>query len=153
MTEVAGGNERRARNGAREPDDRRRPPEFDERVRACRHVDTELRKVAPDERTQVVLEPAFPADRRQIEVVVAGNDGDFRGAGTALEKPHGLSIFAVEGQVRDVAGDDEMIGPRRGVEVRLELAAAKHAPAPQPRVCPPGHALVEEHLAPVHALG
>ena len=96
---------------------------------------------------------AFPTDRRQIEFMVAGNYGDFRAAVAAVEEPHGLAIFAVEGQVRDVAGDDDVIGPRRGVEDRLEIAAAKDAPAPQPGVCPSGHALVEEHLAPVHALG
>src|SRR5512136_1896848 len=70
--QAARGDERRPRNGAREPDDGRRSPQADERVDTRAHADAEVREVAPHERAEVAREPAFATDRGKVEVVIAG---------------------------------------------------------------------------------
>ncbi len=97
MTQVAGGDEGRPRNGTRQPDDGRRSPQPDERVGARGNPDAELRKVAPHEGTEVTLEPAFATDRRKIEVVVTGNDADVAGVPRGRRGGAGLRDIPLRG--------------------------------------------------------
>ena len=146
------GNERGPRHGARQRDDRRGPAQLDDRIRTGGQVERELREVAPQKRTEVIGKATLALDGRQVDVVVTGNHRHLRRARDSVEQPSRLLVLALEREVRDVTGDDDMIRAcRGGRQDREQVLATVHAAAAQDEICKTGDALVEKHFSPLHA--
>ncbi len=143
-------DERGPRDGARQRDDRGGPAQLDAGERTLRQVARERGQVAAQERAEVVQEPPLRLHGGQIDVVVSRHGRDLDGASDAVEDGARLLELALEREVGDVAGHDELIGlRRRSPEHRLEVVAPEHAAALPEEVRVTGDALVEEHPPPL----
>ena len=99
-------------------------------------------------------EAPLVVDGRKVDVVIAGDDGDFDRACDAVEQRARLVVLALEGEVGYVPGDDDVISASSGrCEHGAQVLAAVHAPAAQEEVGLAGEALVEEQVAPLDAAG
>ena len=90
----------------------------------------------------------------KINVVVARNDRHLDRTRHGFDHSACFLVFGVQREVREVAGDHDVIGvvPGSG-EHGVEVIAPEHARATQEDVRIPGQALVEHDASPVHAGG
>ncbi len=109
-------------------------------------------EAADEEGSKVVREAALTVDGRQVDVVVARHDAHLRRARHFVEQGARRFVLALERQVRDVAGDDDMVGLGDGSrQDGPQVVAAVHTAAVQEQVRVSGDALVEEHAPPLEA--
>ena len=145
-TEVAGGNERRPRDRARQADEGDRASKPDARKAPRGRFERERRQVARHEPVEVKRKPPLPMDRGEVDVVIARHDRDLRRPRGVDEQPDRLLVLALERQVRDVSGDDEVVGRGRGGgQHRQQVVAPIHARAGHQEVRVARDALVEEN--------
>ena len=77
VTEVPGGDERRARHPARERDNRHASPQLDAGEATRWQIPRERRKIAPNEPVEVMRKAPLAMRRGQVDVVIAWHDGHF----------------------------------------------------------------------------
>ena len=99
-------------------------------------------------------EVALALNARKINVVVARDDRHLDRARDGFDHPACFSVFGLQREIREVAGDHDVIGvvPGSG-EHCVEVIAPEHARATQEDVRIAGQALVEHDASPVHAGG
>jgi hypothetical protein len=77
VTEVPGGDERRAWHRARERDNRHASPQLDAGEATRWQIPRERRKITPDEPVEMMREAPLAMCRGQVDVVIAWHDGHF----------------------------------------------------------------------------
>jgi hypothetical protein len=152
--EVPRRDERGAGNRAGQGDDRCGSAQLDAGIPTRRQVEREIRQVAAEVVTEVVREAAPAKHGGKVDVVIAGDHGHVDAAGDLIEQGARAGELALEGEISDVAGDDEVIRlPRCALEHGLEIGAPVHPPSPADEVEVAGDPLVEEDGAPPGAVG
>jgi len=148
LPDLAGGDEREARDGARQTDDRERSAELHDREAAEVDLRRQLRQIALEVRREETREALRLHRAARVEVVVAGHDRDVLGRHPQLvgdETEHGLELL-LEREVREVAGDDDVVDLRRrdGAGDGLHMRRAMLVLTLDAQVDEAGEPLVEE---------
>ena len=105
-----------------------------------------------EERLKIVLKPLLARALGQVDVVISRNDRHLDRARYLIDKASRFGKLTFEGEVRDVAGDDEVIGTASGFGKHgVEVIGAENARAAEKHVRVAGQPLVEEQASPFHA--
>jgi hypothetical protein len=108
--------------------------------------------IAPEKLAEVVLKPPLPVNRGKVDVVISRHDSRLAAPGGSVEQSAGLLVFALQRQVRDVAGHHQMVGRTgRRFENPQQVLPPVHPSAAKMNVRPAGDPLVQQHLTPADA--
>jgi len=146
--QLARRHEGRPRHRAGEGHDGHFAPELDDGEASASRVDRELGEIAHQVRREVALEATRGERPARVEIVIARDDRHARGveAELALEEVAHELVFALEREVREVAGDDDVLDVEASdlAGDGAYVGRAVDAPALQAQVDPAGESLVEK---------